>query len=129
MSHPVAAVLATPDDPAGELLVADLGSLRSTWFFARDLDLAYPRPGFNVELITGEKAGGRCFRLTAQTLLREVTFDLTRLGDEARPFENLFTMLPGEMKLVECTGCDGIEVGQLLEPGVISFSNEHGGCH
>ena len=115
-----------PEDPSTELLVAELGALRSTWFFARDLELAYPSPGFDVAFVPGTSDQVRGIRLTAHTLLREVTFDLTRLGDHGRPFENLFDMLPGETKVVECTGCEEFEDAALRDSGVISCSNDHG---
>ncbi|HAU36370.1 MAG TPA: beta-mannosidase, partial [Phycisphaerales bacterium] len=59
-----------PGDAAGEMLVAQAGTVRETWFFTTDKNLAYPAPRFRATLARR----GRVYRLTvtAETLLRDL---------------------------------------------------------
>ncbi|MCH2161606.1 MAG: hypothetical protein MK085_06995 [Phycisphaerales bacterium] len=115
--------LFTPDEPAGEFLLAQLGDLRATWFHARDLELACPKPQFDVHVQSlGEEGGGR-IALIARSLLRDVTIDLTRLDPTATVSDNLFTLLPGEQATLDCTGCRGVQEADVLQPGVLGFAN------
>ncbi|WP_433531865.1 glycoside hydrolase family 2 protein [Micromonospora sp. CA-263727] len=91
---PLPAELARPDEPRAELLVADAGTDRALWFFAEDRDIRWPAADFAA---TVEPAGdGQQLRVTARTILRDLTLYPDRLHPSARVDEALVTLLPGE---------------------------------
>ncbi|MBX7268561.1 glycoside hydrolase family 2 protein [Micromonospora sp. Llam7] len=93
---PLPTELARPDDARGELLVAEAGDPtgRALWFFAEDRDLRWPVAAFDA---TVEPArGGQRVRVTARTILRDLTLYPDRLDPSAEVDEALVTLLPGE---------------------------------
>ncbi|WP_238014891.1 glycoside hydrolase family 2 protein [Dactylosporangium sp. AC04546] len=95
--------VATPDDPAGELVVADTADAdRALWLFAEDVDLAYPAPAADVAVTPA--ADGVAVRVTARTLLRDLTLFPDRLDPAASVDRQLVTLLPGESATFAVTG-------------------------
>jgi beta-mannosidase len=93
---PLPAELATADEPRRELLVADPGGAqaRAFWFFAEDRDIAYPPAEYTV---TGTRVPeGLRLRVTAESILRDLTLFADRLDPRAEVDEALVTLLPGE---------------------------------
>ncbi|MGN9763210.1 glycoside hydrolase family 2 protein [Streptomyces sp. SD31] len=79
-------------EPVGpkEFLVADADSLRAVHFPAPDREVPYPRPEFDVALVSGGIV------VTARTLVRDLLLQADRLHPDARADQGLVTLLPGE---------------------------------
>ncbi len=93
---PLSAELAGPDDPRGELLLADAGGRadRAFWFFAEDRDLDYPSAEYDASVeLTPD---GALVRVTAHTVLRDLVLYADRLDPAAVVDEAMITLLPGE---------------------------------
>ena len=90
---------------ANHYLCVKMGETRAFWFFDVDKNLAYPEPKWDWEV------DGQTLRITAQTLLRDLTVNVDRFGGSIR--ENGVTLLPGETWEVEITGADlaGVDFG------------------
>ncbi|WP_346536091.1 glycoside hydrolase family 2 protein [Micromonospora sp. DPT] len=97
-----AVVLALPADLAGpeearrELLVAEAGDTaeRALWFFAEDREVDWPAARFDATVASGED--GQRVRVTARTVLRDLTLFPDRLDPSAEVDRALVTLLPGE---------------------------------
>ncbi|TBL41495.1 glycoside hydrolase family 2 protein [Verrucosispora sp. SN26_14.1] len=88
------AELTRPDEARAELLVADAGTDRALWFFAEDRDIPWPTASF--EAVVEEVDGTQRVRVTARTVLRDLTLYPDRLDPSAEVDEALVTLLPGE---------------------------------
>ncbi|MEU4663401.1 glycoside hydrolase family 2 protein [Micromonospora chalcea] len=90
------AELARPDDGRAELLVADAGDAaeRALWFFAEDRDVRWPAAQWDAAVEPVD--GGRRVRVTARTVLRDLTLFPDRLDPSAQVDAALVTLLPGE---------------------------------
>ncbi|GAB3848578.1 hypothetical protein GCM10029963_31660 [Micromonospora andamanensis] len=88
--------LARPDAAADELLVADTGDPtgRALWFFAEDRDVRWPAAAFDATVEPTDD--GQRVRVTARTILRDVTLYPDRLDPSAEVDAALVTLLPGE---------------------------------
>ncbi|MFG3581810.1 glycoside hydrolase family 2 protein [Micromonospora chersina] len=90
------AELARPDDARRELLVAEAGETaeRALWFFATDREVEWPAAALSA---TVEPAGGgQRVRVTARTVLRDLSLFPDRLDPAAQVDRALVTLLPGE---------------------------------
>ncbi|KXK63205.1 beta-mannosidase [Micromonospora rosaria] len=96
MTVPLPAELAGPHEPRAELLVAEAGEEvdRALWFFAEDKDVTWPRADFDSTVERFD--GGVRIRVTARTVLRDLTLQPDRLHPDATVDEALLTLLPGE---------------------------------
>ncbi|WP_432049693.1 glycoside hydrolase family 2 protein [Verrucosispora sp. NA02020] len=88
------AELTRPDEARAELLVADAGPDRALWFFAEDRDVPWPTASFDA--VVEEVDGTQRVRVTARTVLRDLTLYPDRLDPSAEVDEALVTLLPGE---------------------------------
>lgn len=93
---PLPTDLAVAEEERRELLVAEAGDTaeRALWFFAEDRDAHWPaaRFGATVEAVDG----GQRVRVTARTVLRDLTIFPDRLDPAAEVDTALVTLLPGE---------------------------------
>ena len=114
-------------DPCREFLCVDADGHRSTWFHERDLRLEYPAPSFAIqcEPMTGKQG---CYRvdLHAESLLRDVIIDPSRVDPTAVVDRNLFTLLPGESIRLEWTGAVELTSTEISRAGVIATANAFG---
>ena len=90
------AELARPDEARRELLVAEAGGTaeRALWFFAEDRDIEWPAAAYNATVEAVD--GGQRVRVTARTILRDLTLFPDRLDPAAEVDTALLTLLPGE---------------------------------
>lgn len=90
------AELARPEEARRELLVAEAGDPagRALWFFAEDRDAHWPAAGYDA--VVEPVDGGYRVRVTAGTILRDLTLFPDRLDPAAEADEALVTLLPGE---------------------------------
>ena len=93
-----------------ELLVASTGAERAFWFFAEDKDLAYPPAEYDVEV------DGQSVRVTARTLLRDLSLFPDRLAPDATVDDMLVTLLPGESHTFVVQGVSALEPDNLTKP-------------
>ncbi|MEU1964223.1 glycoside hydrolase family 2 protein [Micromonospora sediminicola] len=93
---PLPAELARPDEARRELLVAEAGDTaeRALWFFAEDRDVEWPAADWDATVEPAD--GGRRVRVTARTVLRDLTLFPDRLDPSAQVDQALVTLLPGE---------------------------------
>ncbi len=115
----------------GEVVVADgEGVGRCTWFFGKDVDLAYPAPVIEVSQI-----GRGVWRVRARSLIRDAAWMVDRAwpGMVAQP--QLVTLLPGETVTVSVgpTGTPGggrdegaKDVAMLASPAIFYCANNFG---
>ena len=94
-----------PRNLQNDFLRADCHDTEAFWFFDVDKNLAYPEPKWTAEV------DGQTLRITAQTLLRDLTINVDRFGGSIA--ENGVTLLPGETWEVEIGGADlaGVDFG------------------
>ncbi len=96
------ALLANPTDATRELLDVAMGALRTTWFWVRDRNFAYPPAGYLWSMITA--GTGVTLTVTAETLLRDLCLFPDRLDPAAFVDDLLVTLLPGETHSFEVNG-------------------------
>ncbi|QGN50325.1 glycoside hydrolase family 2 protein [Micromonospora sp. WMMD558] len=90
------AELARPEEARRELLLAEAGeeAERALWFYAEDRDVAWPAAGYDATVEPAD--GGHRVRVSARTILRDLTLFPDRLDPSAEVDEALVTLLPGE---------------------------------
>lgn len=88
--------LVRPEEARRELLVAEAGQSaeRALWFFAEDRDMDWPAAAWDATVEPFD--GGQRVRVTARTVLRDLTLFADRLDAFATVDESLVTLLPGE---------------------------------
>ncbi|MGF0117615.1 glycoside hydrolase family 2 protein [Promicromonospora sp. Marseille-Q5078] len=124
LTVPVPADVAVPAAVDRELVAAAVGGQRATWFFAEPRDSALEAPALDTDVAA--TATGARVRVTASTLVR----DLTLLADKVHPDAVVDTMLvdllPGESVELEVTLPDGavVDLAGLAAPGVLRSLNE-----
>ncbi|MGX4656179.1 glycoside hydrolase family 2 protein [Micromonospora sp. SCSIO 07396] len=93
---PLPADLAVAEEERRELLVAEAGDTtgRALWFFAEDRDVHWPAARYDAAVEAVD--GGRRVRVTARTVLRDLTLFPDRLDPAAEVDTALVTLLPGE---------------------------------
>jgi beta-mannosidase len=114
--------LRTPGDGRAELLVADAGAARTTWFFERDRALAYPAPRLQADV--ERVAAGYRLTLASETLLRDVCLFADRLDPHAEASDQLLTLLPGETAALTITSAIDLDVDALTRAPVLRCVNE-----
>ncbi|GIE93757.1 glycoside hydrolase family 2 protein [Paractinoplanes rishiriensis] len=115
---PLPAEVATADDPATELIVADCGDERAWWFFAADKDIAWPAPEFRTEV------GDSSVTVTAGTILRALTLYPDRLDPGAEVDRAGVTLLPGESVTFTVRGGDPLDLAALTSRPVLRCVND-----
>jgi beta-mannosidase len=121
-SVPLPAEVATAEDPAAELLVADSDTGRATWFFAEDEHLAYPAAAHTVTVST--VATGLAVAVTAHTLIRDLTLFPDRLDPHATVDDQLVTLLPGETVTFTVHTTQPLDTAALSTPPVLRSAND-----
>lgn len=109
--------LPTYDTP---LLVVEAGEWRTFWFAKPDKDLPYPRAEYDVEVLPDNEV-----RVTARTLLRDVTLFADRLDPAACVDDQLVTLLPGESHAFRIEGLSRpISPEEVGRPPVLRCVND-----
>ncbi|MEV1144199.1 glycoside hydrolase family 2 protein [Micromonospora sp. NPDC049799] len=122
-------VLALPTDVAGpdeadrELLVAEAdGAARALWFFAEDRDVRWPAAALDATVEPVD--GGQRVRITARTVLRELTLFPDRLDPTAEVDDALVTLLPGESITFTVTAGGPLDPAALTSRPVLRCVND-----
>jgi beta-mannosidase len=118
----VPSAVAETTDAAGELLRAGLDGVRGLWFFAEYRDSALDVGRFSAEL--QQRAGGVALRVTAESLLRDVTLLVDKVDPAASVDRALVTLLPGESAVFEVTTDAAPTLEQLTAREVLRTANQ-----
>ncbi|MEV4466923.1 glycoside hydrolase family 2 protein [Micromonospora echinofusca] len=118
------AELAWPEEARRELLVAEAGDTtgRALWFFAEDRDAHWPAAGYDATVEPVD--GGQRVRVTARTILRDVTLFPDRLDPTAEADEALVTLLPGETATFTVTTDAPLDPAALTTRPVLRCVND-----
>jgi beta-mannosidase len=119
---PIADRVATAEDPARELICAEVSLLRVLQMFGEDTVMRYPRAAFDA--ITEPTDDGVAVHITARTLLRELAIFPDRLDPAATIDEQLVTVLPGETVTFHITTTEHLPTEKLLAYPVLRCVNE-----
>jgi beta-mannosidase len=97
----IPAAVATPSDPARELLIATMHDSTAHHYFAEDIALDLPEPQAEID-VEGE---GQQWRVTvrARTLLKDLCLFVDRTHPDAEIDNMLVTLLPGETRSFSVT--------------------------
>lgn len=116
------AEIAVPERANSELIVAEFGTSRCFWFFAEYRDQALEPDYFTAEVEQGD--GGIVLRITAQTLLRDVTVLADKLDPHATVDSVLVTLLPGESAEFRIRTSKPLTLAELTDPRVLRTANQ-----
>jgi beta-mannosidase len=121
--------LAVPEDPLREVLIVETNGSRTTWFWAGDRELAYPRAAWDAEVVADPD--GLRLRITARTFVRDLAVfpdrlevDGAPLGPDAVASEMLLTLLPGETREIEVRGARPEHAGAIVRRPVMRAVND-----
>jgi beta-mannosidase len=114
--------ITVPDDPANELVVIDGDGDRALWFFAEDLDLAYP--AFDADVVVRDVPGGLTVEVTARGLIRDLALFPDRLDPAATVDEQLVTLLPGEHATFHVATTQRLDHAALATRPVLRSAND-----
>jgi beta-mannosidase len=118
------AELARPDEARRELLVAEAGETaeRALWFFATDREVEWPAAELSA---TVEPAGdAQRVRVTAGTVLRDLTLFPDRLHPSGQVDQALVTLLPGESTTFTVTAAEPLDPAALTTRPVLRCVND-----
>ncbi|WP_091201812.1 glycoside hydrolase family 2 protein [Micromonospora narathiwatensis] len=118
------AQLARPDEAQRELLVADAGETaeRALWFFAEDRDVEWPTA--ELDAVVEPAGDAQRLRVTARTILRDLTLQPDRLDPAAQVDEALVTLLPGESATFTVTAATPLDPVALTTRPVLRCVND-----
>ncbi|MFG1945960.1 glycoside hydrolase family 2 protein [Nonomuraea sp. NPDC048826] len=119
---PLPPTVATPDDPARELLSVRLGDTRTLSFFTEDPAVAFPPASYDASV--DQAPGGYRVTVTAHTLLRDLSLFPDRLDPAATVDTMLITLLPGETTTFHITTDATLPPSALTAPPVLRCVNE-----
>jgi beta-mannosidase len=121
---PLPAELARPDEPRRELLLADAGenTRRALWFFAEDREVDWPASAWDA--VVEAVDGGQRVRVTARTVLRDLTLFPDRLDPAASVDDALVTLLPGESVTFTVRGGGPLDEAALTSRPVLRCVND-----
>ncbi|PGH43085.1 beta-mannosidase [Micromonospora sp. WMMA1996] len=121
---PLPAELARPDEARRELLVAEAGDTaeRALWFFAEDRDVEWPAADWDATVEPAD--GGRRVRVTARTVLRDLTLFPDRLDPSAQVDQALVTLLPGESAVFTVRADAPLDADALTRRPVLRCVND-----
>jgi beta-mannosidase len=116
--------IAMPRDKSREMIVAQAGDVRTTFYFASDKDLVYPPPAPQADL----KRDGELWKLklTSPALLRNVMVNIDRVDPDASIDDNFVTLLPGESCTLTIRSNMQWTAQQLSTPPVFQCANRFG---
>ncbi|ROS79143.1 glycoside hydrolase family 2 protein [Cellulomonas sp. PhB143] len=114
--------VATPEDPAAELLVVSAGDRRATWFFVPDKDFAYPVAELDIEVLP-QAGADVVVRVSARTFVRDLVIFADRLAVGATVDEMLVTLFPGESTELRLSGVSQVTTSDLVGP-VVRTAND-----
>lgn len=93
------------------------------WFFAEDVDAAYPQPVFDAEATRLD--GAVQLQVTAHTFVKDLAVFPDRIGRLATVDDHLVTLLPGETAELTVRGLpDESDLSRITGPPVLRCAND-----
>ena len=118
----IAPEVAAAQDAAGELIVASVGDARGFWYFTEPRDSQLPAADVAVE--TASVADGTQVRITAHSLVRDLSLLPDKVHPDAFTEDGLITLLPGETATLLVRHTGQIDAAALISPAVLRTANE-----
>lgn len=115
--------IAHPVHAAGELVIAEWGDARAVWLFAEFRDVDLGPPTWRIDIEPGASADRATVLLTADTLACEVVLEIDRVHPDARAFDGMLTVLPGETVRIPVALPPGVSASAIT-PAIIRTANE-----
>jgi beta-mannosidase len=119
---PVSGPVAAANDPARELVLAEIDVRRAAWFLAEDRDSALALPSFAASVAPGPD--GIRVTITALTLVRDLALLADRAHPDAEVDDMLATLLPGETVTWTVRGPSTMDPDRLVAPDVLRCANQ-----
>jgi beta-mannosidase len=119
---PLPADVATPDDPAAEVLVARLDGVMTVHTWVEDVDLALD-PAPLEATVTGVEGGYRV-DVVARSLARDVTILADRVDPAATVDEALITVPAGGRASFRVRTSARLSAADLTDPAVLRTAND-----
>ncbi|KKB09207.1 glycoside hydrolase family 2 protein [Devosia chinhatensis] len=115
--------LSAPVDPKREVLVAKMHDRTAFHWFTEDIDLALPKPEYDIAL---KNLGDSRWEIavTARTLLKDLCIFPDRLASDAEISDMLVTLLPGEVHRFIVENIDEIDAAGLAGAPVVRCAND-----
>jgi beta-mannosidase len=116
--------LTRPDQARRELLVAEAGDTaeRALWFFAEDREVEWPTA--ELEATVEPVDGGQRVRVTARSVLRDLTLFPDRLHPSAEVDQALVTLLPGDSAMFTVRADTPLDLAALTRHPVLRCVND-----
>lgn len=119
---PLGPGLATPADPAEEVLVVTAGEHRALWYWAEDKDLRLPEPQLTAEVT---KVGdGFEVTVTAPSLQKDVSLLVDKVDAAATVDDMLVDLLPGQTVTFHVRTSAEVEPKSFLRREVLRSVNQ-----
>lgn len=110
-----------PVHPAGELIVARLGTDRALWFFTEDREMSLdPAP---ADVSVSQAAGGVEVQVRALSLIRDLVLQADRLDPSAQVDDQLLTLLAGDSHTFRVTTSIGADDSRWAQFPVLAMVN------
>ncbi|HJE60478.1 MAG TPA: glycoside hydrolase family 2 protein [Nocardiopsis listeri] len=119
---PVPAEVSRAGEAAGEVITVDGAGDRAWWFFARDHEIAYRKPEFEVK--TRVIGSDLRVNVRAGVLLRDLVLNVDRIAPDAVVDSALVTLLPGEEHTFTVHGGADLDPGEVAAPPVLRCVND-----
>ena len=97
------------------------GAHRAFWFYGKDAWLSLPRAAYDLEIKA--TPGGFRIGVHAQTVLRDLVIDPSRLAVDGVVDQNLLTMLPGDRASINFCSEEPIDPARFRDSGVFLAAN------
>lgn len=115
---PLPEPVASASDAAAELVTAEAQGERGLWFFAEPRDSALGEALLDV-VVAGDEV-----RVSARSLVRDLTLLVDKFAPDAAVSEGLVTLLPGETAVLRVRGAGAFDASHVTAPGVLRSANE-----
>jgi len=121
-SLPIPADIATPGNPADELITATMHDSTAYWYFAEDISLALPSP--QADIAVAREGRDWLVTVTAKTLLKDLCLFVDRIHPDATVDDMLVTLLPGQNRTFRITCAVELTAEMLSQAPVFRSANQ-----
>jgi beta-mannosidase len=122
LTVPIPKYIASTQSTADEVVLASIGDLRGTWFFAEYKDSALGPAHLTSNCKT--TASGYQISVTAETLVRDLALLVDKVDGDAVVDTMLITLLPGETATFTVRSRAKLDPNAFLSPRVLRSAND-----